>query len=162
MFAVPSSLFFPSIEAPNATVSVTAGAAARGRMSRAIASALLAGIPLSLAASEALAGCGNITFFGTQPGGKPAFGQTVMVSGQVTDCGGRPAAGVDVFLWFSGRHGVQGWRICVRTDKNGRYTALMTIPRDWAWGIRGDATWVDLNVACPAIGVTKLFRVRNK
>jgi len=155
-------VFRPQIS-PRCSVGTLASATvARCRLRQAAASALFAGIVMSLAASEALAGCGNITFFGTQPGGKPAFGQTVMVSGQVTDCGGRPAAGVDVFLWFSGRHGVQGWRIRVRTDKNGRYTALMTIPRDWAWGIQGDATWVDLNVACPAIGVTKLFRVRNK
>jgi len=124
--------------------------------------ALVVGIAMSLAASESFAGCGTITFDGVQPAGKPAFGQTVMLTGRVYDCSGRPAAGVLVQLWFSGRHGVRAGTHHVFTDAQGRYSAIMTIPRAWVYGWGGEKTWVDLNVACPVLGISKLFRVRDK
>ena len=114
------------------------------------------------ALSVGAASANGILYWGTQPAGKPAFGQTVMVTGIISRDDGGPVANQIVQLWFSGRHGVRAGSYTTRTDRLGRYSVLMTIPWNWRYGIQGDPTWVDLNVSCPAIYATKLFRVRDK
>jgi hypothetical protein len=129
---------------------------------RALLPMVLAAMTISFFGSASTASANDIFYWGTQPGGKPAFGQTVMVTGIVSrDDGGR-VANVPLQLWFSGRHGVRAGTYTTRTDRLGRYSVLMTIPRYWANGIQGDRTWVDVTVASPSIGVSRLFRVRNK
>ena len=95
----------------------------------------------------------NICLFGTQPSGTPAFGQTVLVSGQIFRTDRGPLGGQTVELWFSGRHGIRAGTARVRTDFKGRFNATMTIPR-WV------NTWVDININCPSINVLKLFHVK--
>jgi len=98
----------------------------------------------------------DISYWGTQPAGKPAFGQTVLVTGAVY---GTPMlAGLRVQLWFSGRHGVRDRTYTVVTNPLGHFSAQMTIPRAWS----NRDTWVDVNISCPSIGKLRLFRVRNK
>jgi hypothetical protein len=123
-----------------------------------LATAIIAGSPQAFANSNR----NDILYFGTQPAGKPAFGQTVLITGQIVRGDRGPIANQTVILWFSGRHGVQSGTVRVRTDRFGKFAAQMTIPRSWANGINGDKTWVDVNISCPAIGVQKLFRVRDK
>ena len=100
----------------------------------------------------------DIIYSGTQPAGKPAFGQRVMVSGQIVRRDRGPLANQQVLLWFSGRRGVTDMVYTVRTDRFGKFNALMTIPSNW----RNLDTWVDVTFSSSSIGVTKLFRVRNK
>jgi len=98
----------------------------------------------------------DISYWGTQPAGKPAFGQTVLVTGAVY--GTPKLARLRVQLWFSGRHGVRDRTYTVVTNNLGHFSAQMTIPRHWV----NYNTWVDVNISCPSIGKQKLFRVRNK
>jgi hypothetical protein len=120
-------------------------------------------VAVTVVGQSANAALGNdIAYFGTQPAGTPAFGQTVMVKGMIIRRDRGPIANQMVQLWFSGRHGARDQSYYVRTDKLGRFNVLMTIPSSWRNGIRGDKTWVDVNISCISIGVTKLFRVRNK
>jgi hypothetical protein len=100
----------------------------------------------------------DIIYSGTQPAGKPAFGQRIMVSGQIVRTDRGPLANQTVQLWFSGRHGIQDTIYTVKTDRFGKFNALMTIPRSWS----NLDTWVDVTFSCTSIGATKLFRVRNK
>jgi len=95
----------------------------------------------------------DIHYLGTQPRGTPAFGQTVLVSGQIFRTDRGMLHGQTVELWFSGRHGIRAGTVRVRTDFIGRFNATMTIPR-WV------NTWVDLNINCPSINALKLFRVK--
>jgi len=127
---------------------------------RAFLPMLFAAVMVSVAAKDAAAN--EISYWGTQPGGKPAFGQTVMVTGIISRDDGGPVANQSLQLWFSGRHGVRAGTSHVRTDRLGRFNVLMTIPWGWRNGIQGDPTWVDVTIACPSIGVSRLFRVRNK
>jgi len=125
--------------------------------------ALLVAVALACVGKEAVAqGANDIKYYGTQPGGKPAFGQTVLLSGQIFRTDRGPLANQTVELWFSGRHGARVGSVFVRTDSIGRFNATMTIPRSWINGIRGNPTWVDVNINCTSIGVLKLFRVRDK
>lgn len=127
---------------------------------RVILPILFAAAMLSFATQDAAAN--QISYWGTQPGGKPAFGQTVMVTGIISRDDGGPVANQSLQLWFSGRHGVRAGTSYVRTDRLGRFNVLMTIPWGWRNGIQGDPTWVDVTVAGQSIGVSRLFRVRNK
>jgi len=127
---------------------------------RAFLPMLFAAVMVSVAAKDAAAN--EISYWGTQPGGKPAFGQTVMVTGIISRDDGGPVANQSLQLWFSGRHGVRAGTYVARTDRLGRFNVLMTIPWNWRNGIQGDPTWVDVTIACPSIGVSRLFRVRNK
>ena len=130
---------------------------------RTFVSALLVAVALTCVGKEAVAQSGNnILYYGTQPGGKPAFGQTVLLSGQIFRSDRGPLANQTVELWFSGRHGARVGSVFVRTDSIGRFNATMTIPRSWINGIRGNPTWVDVNINCKSIGVLRLFRVRDK
>lgn len=122
---------------------------------------LLAAVIVSFASRDAAA-AGSISYWGTQPAGKPAFGQTVMITGIVSPPLGTSPANLPVQLWFSGRHGVRAATVLARTDRLGRFNVLMTIPHAWRYGIYGDPTWVDVTIACPSAGATRLFRVRNK
>ena len=100
----------------------------------------------------------DIKFYGTQPRGTPAFGQTVLVIGQIFRTDRGRLAQQTVQLWFSGRQGVvRTGTVTVSTDFIGRFNARMTIPR---WERLN--TWVDVNINCPSIGVLKLFRVRGR
>ena len=127
---------------------------------RVILPMLFAAVMLSFATQGAAAN--EISYWGTQPAGKPAFGQTVMVTGIISRDDGGPVANQTLQLWFSGRHGARAGTYVTRTDRFGRYNVMMTIPRGWYYGIQGDPTWVDLTVAGQSIGVSRLFRVRNK
>jgi hypothetical protein len=129
---------------------------------RAFLPMLMAAVMVSFASQDAAAAGNQISYWGTQPAGKPAFGQTVMVTGIISRVDGGPVANQSLQLWFSGRHGVRAGTSHVRTDRLGRFNVLMTIPWGWRYGIQGDPTWVDVTIACPSIGVSRLFRVRNK
>jgi len=121
--------------------------------------ALLVAVALTCVGNEASAQFGNsISYYGTQPAGKPGWGQTVLVSGQIFRTDRGPLANQTVQLWFSGRGGMQGGTVTAKTDFLGRFNATMTIPSDW----KNRNTWVDININCPSIGVLKLFRVRGK
>jgi hypothetical protein len=109
------------------------------------------------------ASAGNqISYWGTQPSGKPAFGQTVMVTGTISRDDGGSLANMPLQLQLSGRHGVRAGTYLAGTGRRGRYNVLMTVPSVWRYGIQGDPTWGDVTVAGPTIGVSRLFRVRNK
>jgi hypothetical protein len=123
---------------------------------RAFMPMVVAALAMSFAAQDAMAGCNNIIYGGTQHGGKPGWGQTVMVTGSITRCDRGPVANQQVELWFSTQKGLRAGSVRVRTDRYGRFSAMMTIPSNWR-GVK----FVDVNIACPSIRVMKLFRVRT-
>lgn len=125
--------------------------------------AFLAVATLLSAGSQAFANNLNrIHYFGHQPAGKPAFGQTILITGQITRGDRGPVANQRVELWFSGRTGIRAGSVFTTTDRFGRFAVNMTIPSSWRFGTRNGPTWVDLNVSCPSIGRLQLFRVRDK
>ena len=104
----------------------------------------------------------TILYFGHQPAGKPAFGQTILITGQIARGDNGSINRQRVQLWFSGRMGIRAGSVFVNTDRFGKFAVNMTIPANWRHGTRNGPTWVDVNISCTSIGVQKLFRVRDK
>lgn len=125
---------------------------------RALMPMLLAAMVVSVSANDAMAGGNSIIYGGIQPAAKPAWGQTIMVTGRIIRSDRGPVANQVVELWFSGQHGVRAQSVRVKTDRAGNFSAMMTIPRNW----RDFRTWVDINISCPSAGVLRLYRVRNR
>ena len=123
---------------------------------RAFMPMVVAALVMSFAAQDAMAGCNDIIYGGTQPGGKPGWGQTVMVTGSIVRCDRGPVANQQVELWFSTQEGLRAGSVRIRADRFGRFSAKMTIPSNWR-GVK----FVDLNIACYSIGVMKVFRART-
>jgi hypothetical protein len=131
------------------------------RTQRALSGLSILAIAIAAAATAQAASPGPAINLAPLKPTSPGFGQTVQITVLVSN-NSKPVPHAQVEFWFSGRHGVQSYHWAGYTDKTGYCTILATVPRDWAYGIQGDKTWVDLNVACNQLHTANMWRIKNK